>query len=177
MNIFYDCPVNGIISIYLFIRIWSLFVSKRMLNTILRSSTGKKSRIYVQKATRVQRLYGIYIPLVTSYRHQLSKYLAINNVVCASCSAVIITLAIVSVFFTNEARRILEYGSIFTLLFLCIPPIIVSFIQTTWNGGHPHYWFDLEWDFIGVNAKIRRRLLLDEKKKSILLTLEEFSKK
>lgn len=177
MNFFHDYPVGSVIFIYSVVRIWSLFVSRRMLNTILRSSAGKKSRCYVQKATYIQRLYGIYIPLVTSYRHKLSKYLAINNVVCASCSVGIVALAVVSAFFTNGARRILEYGSIFTLLFLCTPPLIVSFAQTTWNGGHPHYWFDLESEFIGVNAKVHRRILLDEKKNCILLTPEEFSAK
>ena len=177
MNKFLDWPVGGILFVYSFIRIWSFLISRGMLKTILRSSVGKKSRIYAQKATQMQRLYGTYIPLITSYRHKLSKYLAINNVVCAGCSVVIIMVAVVSVFSPNGAKYILWYCLLFTLFFLCIPPLIVSFIQTSWNGGHPHYRFDLERDFIGAKAMARRRLLLDEKKKSVLLTEEEFTGK
>ena len=174
MALFNDWSVGGIIFVYSFIRIWSLLVSRGLLNTILRSSTGKKARIYAQKATRIQRLYGTYIPLITSYRHKLSKYLTLNNIVCSNISAIIITLAVVSVIFTNGAKCILGYCSLFTLLFLCIPPIIISYIQTNWNGSHPHYWFDLEQEFIGTKAQTRKRLLLNEKHNSLILTPEEF---
>lgn len=177
INIFYDWPVGSIIAIYLIIRTWSLYVSRQMLNTILRSSVGKKSDTYAQTASRIQRLYGTYIPLVTRYRHILSKYLTLNNLICAACTGIIIVLAVVSSLFTTETRCVLEYFSMFTLFFVCTPPLIISFFQTSWNGGHPHYWFDLEFQFIGINAKRRRRLLLDEKQNSVLLTAEEFIRK
>lgn len=177
MNIVNGWSVGGILFVYYFIRAWSYFVSRKMLRTILRSSAGKKSHRYVQKATCIQHFYGIYIPKVTSYRHKLSQYLALNNVVCACCSGIITTLAVISAFFSNGVKCILECFSMFTVLFLCIPTIIISFIQTSWNGGHPHYCFDLEADFISASAKVHRKLLLDEKRNSILLSPEEFNTK
>ena len=174
INLFHEWPVGSIIFIYMVIRTWSFFVTSRMLNTILRSSVGKKSDSYTQTAPLIQRLYGTYIPLVTSYRHMLSKYLALNNLICAGCTGVIIVMAVISIFLSIEFRCILEYCSMFAIISVCIPPIIVSFFQTSWIGGHPHYWFDLESQFIGVNAKRHKRLLLDEKQNSVLLTPEEY---
>lgn len=177
MRFFNDGPVSGILFIYLFIRSWSFCISRSMLNVILRSSTGKKSSLYVKNATRIQRLYGFYIPLVTRYRHRLSKYLAMNNIVSALFSGFIVVLFLVNEITPYETGCIMEYSLLLAVLLLCAPPIVVTYIQTSYNGGHPHYWFDLEADFIGPKAQNRKRLLLNEKRNSIIFTPDEFSNK
>lgn len=115
--------------------------------------------------------------LVTRYRHRLSKYLAINNIVSALFSGFIVVLFLVNELTPYETGCIMEYSFLLAVLLLCVPPIVVSYIQTSYNGGHPHYWFDLEADFIGSKAQNRKRLLLNEKRNSIIFTPDEFSNK
>ena len=173
---FSDWPTGGILFIWGFIRVWSLCISKGMLNTVLRSSMGKKTKSYKKIATWFQRLYGSYIPLVTSYRHRLSKYLVINNVISAFVSVILalMALSIENSWVADQIRHIFVYGVFVAILFLCMPPIVICFTQTSYNGGHPYYWFDLERDFIGVKARNQKRALLDEKRNSVIMTPDDF---
>ena len=136
----------------------------------------KKTKSYKKIATWFQRLYGSYIPLFTSYRHRLSKYLAINNVISAFVSVILalMALSIEKSWVSDQIRHIFECGAFVAILFLCIPPIVISFTQTSYNGGHPYYWFDLERDFIGVKAREQKRALLNEKRNSVIMTPDDF---
>ena len=175
-RVFANWPIGGILFIWGFARVWSLCIARDMLNTILRSGMGKRSKSYKKAATWFQRLYGSYVPRVTRYRHRLSIYLAINNVGSAFVSIflALMALSIANGWMSNQIRHIFEYSVMAAILFLCMPPVVISFAQTSYSGGHPYYWFDLERDFIGVKAQNQKRALLKEKRSSVILTPDDF---
>lgn len=175
LTFFRDWPLGSILSLYAVVRLMSLYAARDMLKTILRSATGKKYRAYIGNATPIQRIYCTHVPRITAYQHGLSKYLAANNVISAALTGMIAVLAAASSFGPVWIRHALEHTALLAMLSLHIPPIVLSFLLTSYNGGHPHYRFDLQADFIGRKAQHRKRLLLSEKKKSILMTPEAFA--
>ena len=168
-----EIPAGVYVFIYVYVRAWSFFITARMLRIILRSGTGKKSKLYRKSASPVQRMYGTYIPKVTGYRHRFSKYLAWNNAVAGVESVIIIALYFMTISSIVWMKSILAYGVIVSIVLMCFPPIVISFAQTTYNNGHPQYKFDLEADFIGVRAKQRKRKLLKEKRNGIIAAQED----
>jgi len=175
LTFFHDLPLESILCLYAAVRLMSLYAARDMLKTVLCSATGKKYRAYIGNATLFQRLYCTHVPRITGYQHGLSKYLAANNVISAALTGMIVVLAAVSSFSPSWIRHALKFAALLATLILCIPPFVLSYLLTSYNGGHPHYWFDLQADFIGRKAQYRRRRLLSEKKKSILMTPDEFA--
>lgn len=165
----------SIVLLFVWADIWAMFLTSRMLNALFQSAVGKRRHQYLSLCTWFQRLTKTYIPLITSYRHKLSRYLTFNNILIWICTLGMVALTVARRFYATLLETAICIYATVGMICIFLPPIVLSFILTRYRGGHPHYEFDLDADFINGDARNEKKKLLHDAKNSLLLTPEEFA--
>ena len=176
MSFWMEMKFEGMLFIFVCMGAWAMFMTIDMLDKLFRSAVGKRKRQrYLLKCTRLERLSRAYIFKITKYRCGISYYLLGNEMLMYVSIVVMISLVALWKCGFASLEEPIRICAAAVLVGAFFPPIILSFALTRYRGGHPCYEFDLDTDFVSRKDQSTKKKLLQNARKSLLRTPEEFA--